>query len=168
MAAGSLVSHRMTQHGKAKADKWSWNKSATGGGETRTYWIEFPTKGGTRGCPVEGCPGRAETRTAMRIHFCRRHVRDIVIILEEGNLPHPRCSRCDMLVPWRTLNGKHHGTAMCRSGAERSGRDDDWRRQSCGKARRWPSSFPTALSPPVTVSSAPTHSCTLQYRDVSR
>ena len=24
-----------------------------------------------------------------------------------------------MLVPWRALNGKHHDTAMCRSGAER-------------------------------------------------
>ena len=119
MAAGSLASHRITQYGKAKADKWSWNKSATGGGETQTYRIEFPTKGVTKGCPVEGCPGRAGTWTAMRIHFCLRHFRDIVIILEEVNLPHPRCSRCDMLVPWRALNGKHHATAMCWSGVER-------------------------------------------------
>ena len=54
----------------------------------------------------------------MRMHFCRRHFRYIVIILEEGNLPHPRCSQCDMMVPWRALNGKHHDTAMCRSGEE--------------------------------------------------
>ena len=39
--------------------------------------------------------------------------------LEEGNLPHPRCSRCYMLVPWRSLNGRHKSTAVCRSGAER-------------------------------------------------
>ena len=78
--------------------------------------------GGTRECPVEGCPGRAGTRTAMRVHFWRRHVRDVVIILEEGNLPHPNCPRCDMLVPWRSLNGKHKSTAMCRSGAERKRR----------------------------------------------
>ena len=71
---------------------------------------------------MEGCPGRAGTRTAMRMHFCSRHVRDIVIILEEGNLPHPRCSRCNMLVPWRSLNGKHHDTTMCRSGAEQKRR----------------------------------------------
>ena len=71
---------------------------------------------------MEGCPGRAGTRTAMRVHFWRRHVRDIVIILEEGNLPHPKCSRCDMLVPWRSLNGKHNSTEMCRSGAERKRR----------------------------------------------
>ena len=48
MAAGSLAYHRMTQHGKAKAEKWSWNESATGGGETQTYRIELPTKVGTR------------------------------------------------------------------------------------------------------------------------
>ena len=79
----------------------------------------IPDQGGARECPVEGCPGRAGTRTAMKVHFWRRHVRDIVIILEEGNLPHPRFSRCDMLVPWRSLNGRHKNTAMCRSGAER-------------------------------------------------
>ena len=58
----------------------------------------------------------------MRVNFWRRNVRDIVIILEEGNLPHPRCSRCDMLVPWRSLDGKHKSTAVCRSGAERKRR----------------------------------------------
>ena len=59
---------------------------------------------------MEGCPGRARTR---------RHVQDVVIILEEGNLPHPRCPRCDMLVPWRSLNGHHKNTAICRSWADR-------------------------------------------------
>ena len=52
-------------------------------------------------------------------YFCNRHVRDIVVFLEEGNIPHPSCSLCNMLVPWRALNGKHHNTAMCRSGAKR-------------------------------------------------
>ena len=58
----------------------------------------------------------------MLMHFCSRHVQDIVIILEEGNLPHPRCSRCDILVPWQALNSRHHATAMCRKGAERKRR----------------------------------------------
>ena len=44
-------------------------------------------------------------------------VRDTVIILEEGNLPHPRCEECDMLVPWRPLRDRHKDTEMCRSGA---------------------------------------------------
>ena len=100
MSAGLLEAHWMIQYGKSKEEKWSWTNAATGvGEEPYTYRIEFPTKGGTRECPVQGCPGRAGMRTAMRVHFWRRHVRDDVIILEEGNLLHPRCSRCDMLVP---------------------------------------------------------------------
>ena len=71
---------------------------------------------------MEGCPGRAGTRTVMRVYFWRRHVRDIVIILEEGNFPHPRCPRCNMLVPWRALNGRHKNTEMCRGGAEKKRR----------------------------------------------
>ena len=95
---GSLASHRMTQHGQAKKERWSWEALATEG-YPRTYRLAFPNKGGPRSCPVEDCTGRAGTQTAMRMHLCSRHVRDIVIILDEGNLPHPRCSRCNMMVP---------------------------------------------------------------------
>ena len=55
-------------------------------------------------------------------------MRDIVIILEEGNLPHPRCPGCDMFVPWRALNGRHNNTEMCRSGVDRKQRRP-WRRR---------------------------------------
>ena len=41
-----------------------------------------------------------------------------------GNLPYPQCENCDMLVPWRSLNGRHKDKAMCRSGAERNQRWD--------------------------------------------
>ena len=61
------------------------------GEEPRMYCMGFPTKGGPRIFPVEGCPGQAVTRTLMRENFLHRHVRDTVVILEEGNLPHPRC-----------------------------------------------------------------------------
>ena len=104
MTAGSLDTHRMVQHGKAKAKMWSWTDATTGGGGgggATTYWIEFP-KGGEEGVPSGGLPGRAGRWTAMRVYFWRRHVRDVVIILEEGNLPHQRCPRYDMLVPWRS------------------------------------------------------------------
>ena len=49
MAAGSLDSHRRTQHGNERERKWAWTDAATGGGEggeTQTYRLEFP-KGGT-------------------------------------------------------------------------------------------------------------------------
>ena len=59
MAAGSLDAHRMVQYGKAKAERWSWTDAATGGGgEPTIYWIEFPTKGGGKGMPSEGLPGK--------------------------------------------------------------------------------------------------------------
>ena len=43
MAAGSLESHRMTQHGKVKEERWSWEALSTGG-DPQTYWMAFPTK----------------------------------------------------------------------------------------------------------------------------
>ena len=45
-----------------------------------------------------------------------------MVILEEVNLPHPRCHQCDMLVLWRTLNVRHPATAQCARGAEQKRR----------------------------------------------
>ena len=84
--------------------------------------MAFPAKGGPRSCLVEGCPGRAVTRTEMRVHFFYCHVLYTVVFLEEVNLPHPRCSRCNMLVPWQALNDRHPVTAQCARGAERKRR----------------------------------------------
>ena len=81
MAAGSLAGHMMTQHGQASEERWSWEKLATGE-EPRKYRMEFLAKGGPRIYPVEGCPGKAATRTAMRVHFLHLHVLDTVVILE--------------------------------------------------------------------------------------
>ena len=71
---------------------------------------------------MEGCPGTLSTRTAMQVQFVRMHVQDTVVMLEEGNFPHPRCARCEMQVPRKALNGRHLGTAQCAKGAERKRR----------------------------------------------
>ena len=42
-----------------------------------------------------------------------------MVILEEGNLPLPRCPRCDLQVSRKALNGRHLETNQCRTGAER-------------------------------------------------
>ena len=42
-----------------------------------------------------------------------------MVILEEFNLPQPRFPLCDIMVPWKTLNGMHRGTEQCNRGAER-------------------------------------------------
>ena len=41
------------------------------------------------------------------------HSGDTVIIVEEVNPPHPRFPRCDMLVLWVALNGRHPNTTHC-------------------------------------------------------
>ena len=73
MAVVSLAGHMMTQHGKAAEERWSWETLSTGE-EPQTYGMAFPSKGGLRSCPVEGLPGRATTRMAMRVHFMHHHV----------------------------------------------------------------------------------------------
>ena len=133
LAVGFMSSHLITRHVKAAARRQLWTPQADGG--SRTYKLSFPAKGGPRRYPVEGCPGALATRTAMRLHFVNRHVHDTVVMLEEGNLPHPRCPRCDLQVPRKALNGRHLGTAQCKKGAERkrSGNGDGWQRRRLGK-----------------------------------
>ena len=46
-------------------------------------------------------------------------MQDTRIILEEVNLPHPRCPCCDMWVLSAALNGRHPNTAQCDKGANR-------------------------------------------------
>ena len=118
---GLLVGHIQTQYGKASEGSCSW-EATVHREEPRTYRIAFLIARGTRNCPVKGCPGQAATRTAVRVHFFYRHVRDTVIILEEGNLPRPQCPQCNMLVPWNALNRRHISTAQCAKGAERKRR----------------------------------------------
>ena len=117
LTVGSMSSHLMTRHGKAAGRRRQWTTQTEAGAQV--YRMSFPTKGGPRRCPVEGCPGKLVTRMAMRVHFVHRHVFNTVVMLEEGNSPHPRCARCDMQVPWKALNGLHLGTAQCEKGAER-------------------------------------------------
>ena len=121
LAVGFLSSNLMTQHGRAAGRRRQWSTPAAGV-RPQIYRMSFPEKGGPRNCPVAGCPGRVETSTAMRVHLLHRNVLDTVVILEEGNPPHPRCARCDMLVPRRSLKGRHLATEHCARGAERKRR----------------------------------------------
>ena len=41
-----------------------------------------------------------------------------MVIVEESNLPHPWCTRCDMLLPWVALNGRHPKTTQRKKGTE--------------------------------------------------
>ena len=121
MAAGSLTSHLMTQHGRVAQTRRIWRTPSAGAGP-RTFRMTFLAKGGPQSCPVEGYPSRVATRTAMRVHFLHQHVLNTVVILWEGNLPHPQCAQCDMLVLQRALNGRLPATSQCDRGADQKRR----------------------------------------------
>ena len=118
MEVGSLLSHLMTQHKRVAVQRSQWDTLAKGR-VPQEYRMSFLKKRGLQTCPVEGCAGKMAKKTAMPVHFVHWHVLNTLVMLEEGNFPHPRCVRCDMQVPWRELNGRHPGTAQCIKGAER-------------------------------------------------
>ena len=51
------------------------------------------------------------------VHFMYRRLRDMLVVLEEGNHPLLRCIKCDSPPPWRSMNGKHYSTVICAKGA---------------------------------------------------
>ena len=65
-----------------------------------------------------GLQGGEMSRENIRVHFVHRHVRDTIVILEEGNCPHPLCPNCDMSVPWVALNWWNSYTVLCAWGEE--------------------------------------------------
>ena len=112
MAKGSLVTHRTTQHGVAKWGLGPEGNEADGVNYPRTHRMEFPEKAEPITYPVNICSVRTSKQTVMRVHFCHWNVRNTVVILEEGNLHHPQCPLCEILVPWSALNGMHQCIAQ--------------------------------------------------------
>ena len=84
--------------------------------------MDFPTTVGSQEFLFEGCRGRAATRNAARVHFMHGQFQDTVIIMEQGNPPHLLCPQCDMLVPWKELNGRDLTTDQCKKGADQKRR----------------------------------------------
>ena len=83
-------------------------------------------------------------------------VRDTVIILEEGNLTHPRFPHYDILVQWDSLNVLHTTTAQCAKGGKGAKQAEwKWRRLTAEKvweritrafrAYGWPLNLVTSL-----------------------
>ena len=62
---------------------------------------------------LEGFLGGPSNWINLRFHFAHCHVRDTIVILEEGNWPYPRFPQCDIFVSHKALNGLHMVTAFC-------------------------------------------------------
>ena len=115
---GSLLTHRQIQHGVVRGDQGGAPPPPPPPREAQTYRVSFPKHLSRLRCLLEGCLGGASSRTNLRIHFAHRHVRYVIMILEEDNCPYPRCPQRDMFVPQKTLNGWHLETSLCRRGME--------------------------------------------------
>ena len=87
-------------------------------------WSTHPTK-----CQVNnaflylGNPGKLNPKTKgakgdLMTHLMHRHVKENIVILDEGNHPIPICNMCDMFVPWKEPNSWQYHTDMCNWGSE--------------------------------------------------
>ena len=134
LARGLLAIHFQTQNGveRGGAGQRDHEGYGNGGDNTRTFRMTFQEKAGPRPCPVEGCSVWAATRTSMWVHLWYRYVRDTMVILKEGNITHPRCLICGMMVPWWDQNRTHRRTAQCRKGEEQ--RDGACQRRRIGRS----------------------------------
>ena len=84
-----MAGHMRTLHGQAAEERQSWEASPLDE-EPRTYHMDFLTAGGPWRFTVEGCPERSAKRMAILVNFLHLHVRETVVILDKGNIPHPR------------------------------------------------------------------------------
>ena len=75
LGRGSMDVHRQTQHSVARGGAVKEVERDGGGNKPREYNMVFLTKEVKSPCPVEGCSGRAEMRTAMQMHFWHWQVR---------------------------------------------------------------------------------------------
>ena len=119
LTKGSLVARCQNHNGVSKGGYGQVGDEEYGGDKTRTYRMEFLVKSGPRPGLVEGCSGQAATRMAMMVHLWHWHIHATVVIMEEGKLPHPQCPLCDILMPWRSLNGMHRLTDQKNRGVDR-------------------------------------------------
>ena len=86
--------------------------------EAQTYRVSFLWNSTAIHFLVERYQGRAFNCTNLQINFAHRHVRETIIILEEGSRPRPCFPECNIFVPWKVLNGWHPYMAMCARGWE--------------------------------------------------
>ena len=80
LATGSLMEHCQGKHGVGLGYQGRLQPPSPTG-EAHTYQVSFLAALTCLRCPVEG----VNTRTNLRVHFAQCHVRDRIMILDEGN-----------------------------------------------------------------------------------
>ena len=83
------------------------------------YRFSFPAILAGLRCLVVGFRGTVSSWTNIWVHFYQQHPWNSMVVLEEGNQPHPWYPQCDMFVPQETLNQAPPTSEMFRRGTER-------------------------------------------------
>ena len=85
LAVRSLKSHYKIRHGIGKGEHPKPPPPSPE--EVQTYWLSLSKIMAQLKCPVVRCQGETTNRTNLRVHFVHHHVKDTIVILEEGNRP---------------------------------------------------------------------------------
>ena len=143
----SLMDHNQWQHsiGKGNQGRLHPTHNPTPQ-EAKPYWAPFPAALKWLIWSVEGFQGGVTSLTNLWVHFLHRHIKDTIVILEEGNQPYPHWNKCEMFFSQRSLNGRHPSTALCQPGGEGRGGIVNsavwWKRR--WRQGRWGQSLPMA------------------------
>ena len=84
LAQSSLAHHRRVQYGRTTTSGLEPTEAFC---DPMEYRVSFPKTVHSIDCPIKGCPGKATSRANLRAHFMYRHVRDTLVILDEGRFP---------------------------------------------------------------------------------
>ena len=63
-------------------------------------------------CLAERFRGGATSSVNLQVHFLHLCIRYTIVILEEGNRPHPLFLECEIFISWLDLNRRHSNTSL--------------------------------------------------------
>jgi hypothetical protein len=95
---------------------FEWSTNSSNNRPSTRFKVSLPLYCKSRARPLQGCPGKANTRGNLRHHFMYKHPHDETLIEKEG--PIPQRNKCDMFVPHSALANWHQHTLLCKQGIE--------------------------------------------------
>jgi hypothetical protein len=111
LVAGSLQSHLKTQHDTYQV--FVLNQELTVECESWVYWgrchwhIFLP------------CAGLCGCHVLQSYSLITLSLMPPPVLPKEGSLPLPQCNRCGLQIFYKTMNGGHYETALCKDGVAR-------------------------------------------------
>ena len=73
----------------------------------------LPKDTDTTPVPGGGVSGGSTNQTNLRVYFLHRHVRDTIVIMEEGSRTYPRCPKYEIFLSYLDINVWHPFMHLC-------------------------------------------------------